>query len=82
VARIKLFPFAIQAPWGLSPALLPELPLPAKIRTAFQEPVQLSHDPERANDDDYVETKYEEVRERIQRGMDGLARRRTLPLFG
>jgi 1-acyl-sn-glycerol-3-phosphate acyltransferase len=82
VARIKLFPFAIQAPWGLSPALLPELPLPAKIRTAFQEPVRLSRDPERASDDAYVETKYEEVRERIQKGMDALARRRTLPLFG
>jgi len=82
VARIKLFPFAIQAPWGLSPALLPELPLPAKIRTAFQEPVRLSRDPERAGDDAYVETKYEEVRERIQKGMDALARRRTLPLFG
>src|SRR3954447_11358605 len=82
VARIKLFPFAIQAPWGLSPALLPELPLPAKIRTAFQEPVRLSNDPERASDDAYVETKYEEVRERIQGGMDALARRRTLPVFG
>ncbi|MFL5905731.1 MAG: 1-acyl-sn-glycerol-3-phosphate acyltransferase, partial [Solirubrobacteraceae bacterium] len=82
VARIKLFPFAIQAPWGLSPALLPELPLPAKIRTAFQEPVRLSRDPERASDDDYVETQYELVRERIQSGMDALARRRTLPLFG
>jgi 1-acyl-sn-glycerol-3-phosphate acyltransferase len=82
VARIKLFPFALQAPWGLSPALLPEVPLPAKIRTAFQEPVSMSRDPERASDDDYVETQYELVRERIQGGMDALARRRTLPLFG
>ena len=82
VARLKTFPIALQAPWGLSPALLPEIPLPAKIRTAFQEPVELDRDPERAGDDAYIEAKYEEVRDRIQTGMDALARRRTLPLFG
>ncbi|MCW2967419.1 MAG: hypothetical protein JWM71_1191 [Solirubrobacteraceae bacterium] len=82
VARLKMFPIALQAPWGISPALLPEIPLPTKIRTAFQEPVQLDSDPERADDETYVKAKYEEVRERIQAGMDGLARRRRLPLFG
>ena len=82
IARLKMFPIALQAPWGISPALLPEIPLPTKIRTAFQEPVELDCDPERAEDDDYVEEKYEEVRTTIQRGMDALARRRRLPLFG
>jgi 1-acyl-sn-glycerol-3-phosphate acyltransferase len=82
VARLKMFPFALQAPWGISPALLPEIPLPTKIRTAFQEPVELERDPERAADDDYVTEKYEEVRSSIQRGMDALVRRRRLPLFG
>jgi 1-acyl-sn-glycerol-3-phosphate acyltransferase len=82
VARLKMFPFAIQAPWGLSPALLPEVPLPAKIRTAFQEPIDVDRDPERAGDDDYVSAKYHEVQDSIQRGMDALARRRALPLFG
>lgn len=67
---------------GVSPALLPELPLPTKIRTAFQAPVELDHDPARAEDDDYVKAKYEEVRNTIQRGMDALARGRRLPLFG
>src|SRR3954447_12740694 len=62
VARLKMFPIAISAPWGLSPAMLPELPLPTKIRTAFQPPVKLSRDPKKAQDDDYVERKYEEVR--------------------
>ena len=82
VARLKVFPVAVQAPWGLSPALLPEIPLPAKIRTAFQDPIELDHDPERAADDDYVEARYEEVQSSLQRGMDALARRRALPLFG
>src|SRR5436190_11199880 len=53
IARLKTFPVALQAPWGLSPALLPEIPLPTKIRTAFQEPIEVSRDPKKASDDDY-----------------------------
>jgi 1-acyl-sn-glycerol-3-phosphate acyltransferase len=82
VARLKVLPFAISAPWGIAPAMLPEIPLPTKIRTAFQEPVKLARDPKKAEDEDYVERKYEEVRASIQRGVDQLARRRRLPLFG
>jgi len=51
VARLKVFPIAVQAPWGLSPALLPEIPFPTKIRNAFQEPIELDGDPERVQDD-------------------------------
>ena len=82
VARIKLFPVALQAPWGISPALLPEVPLPAKIRTAFQPPIELDTDPDRAEDDDYVEDRYHVVENSIQEGMNALVRRRRLPLFG
>jgi hypothetical protein len=82
VARLKMFPIAIQAPWGISPALLPEIPLPTKIRTAFQSPIDVGNDPALADDPDHVEAKYEEVQDRIQEGMDALARRRRLPLFG
>ena len=82
IARLKMFPVALQAPWGLSPALLPEIPLPTKIRTAFQKPIVVSRDPRKASDDDYLERKYAEVERSIQRGMDTLARRRRLPLFG
>ena len=81
VARLKMFPISISAPWGIGPALLPEIPLPTKIRTAFQPAIRLDNDPERASDDDYVEQKYNEVRNSIQHGMDTLARRRRLPLF-
>ena len=82
LARLKMFPIAVQVPWGVSPALLPEIPLPTKIRTAFQDPVVLDSDPEGADDDAYVAAGYDEVRGSIQRGMDALARRRRLPLFG
>jgi 1-acyl-sn-glycerol-3-phosphate acyltransferase len=81
IARLKMFPVALQAPWGISPALLPEIPFPTKIRTAFQEPIELDRDPERADDARYIRDKYEEVRSSIQDGMDALARRRRLPML-
>ena len=80
--RLKRFPIALSVPWGVAPALLPEVPLPAKIRTAFQAPIELDRDPGRADDDRYLDEKYREVRDSIQSGMDALARRRALPLFG
>ena len=82
LARMKVFPFSVQAPWGVSPSMLPEIPLPTKIRTAFQEPIELAKDPAKAKDDKYVDKKYDEVQQSIQRGMDALARRRRFPLFG
>jgi 1-acyl-sn-glycerol-3-phosphate acyltransferase len=82
VARLKMFPIALQAPWGLSPAMLPEIPLPTKIRTAFQKPIRLSTDPKKASDDEYLASSYARVEGSIQNGMDALARRRRLPLFG
>jgi 1-acyl-sn-glycerol-3-phosphate acyltransferase len=82
VARLKMFPIALQLPWGVSPALLPEIPLPTKIRTAFQDPIRLDADPERADDNEYVRDAYREVCASIQDGMDALVRRRRLPLFG
>src|SRR5436190_6058557 len=54
VARLKMFPIALQVPWGFSPALLPEIPLPAKIRTAFQKPIEFRVGPARAEAADYV----------------------------
>jgi 1-acyl-sn-glycerol-3-phosphate acyltransferase len=80
--RVKVFPLAISLPWGIAPAALPQLPLPAKIRTRFMPAVELDSDPDRADDQAYVDQKYDEVQSSIQRGMDALARKRTLPLFG
>ena len=79
--RLKVFPLAVSLPWGIAPAALPQLPLPAKIRTRFMPAVEVDHDLARAEDDDYVDGKYQEVQDAIQRGMDALARKRALPLF-
>jgi 1-acyl-sn-glycerol-3-phosphate acyltransferase len=80
--RLKVFPLAVSLPWGIAPAALPQLPLPAKIRTRFMPAIELDHDPARAADEVYVQRKYGEVQGSIQRGMDALARKRALPLFG
>ena len=82
VLRLKVFPIAISLPWGIAPAALPQFPLPAKIRTRFMPAVEVDTDPERADDDDYVDRKYNEVQDTIQRGMNALARERALPVFG
>jgi 1-acyl-sn-glycerol-3-phosphate acyltransferase len=79
--RLKVFPLAVSLPWGIAPAALPQLPLPAKIRTRFMPAVGLDDDPARADDDQYVDGKYHEVEDSIQQGMDALARKRALPLF-
>lgn len=80
--RLKVFPLAISLPWGIAPAALPQFPLPAKIRTRFMPAVELDHDPARADDEEYVQRKYQEVQDSIQHGMDALARKRALPVFG
>jgi 1-acyl-sn-glycerol-3-phosphate acyltransferase len=80
--RLKVFPLAVSLPWGIAPAALPQFPLPAKIRTRLMPAVEVDNDPARADDDAYVEAKYREVQDSIQRGMDALARKRGLPLFG
>jgi 1-acyl-sn-glycerol-3-phosphate acyltransferase len=80
--RLKVFPLAVSIPWGIAPAALPQIPLPAKIRTRLMPAIELDHDPERADDDEYVQRKYAEVEDSIQEGMTALARKRSLPLFG
>ena len=81
-ARLKVFPIALSLPWIIAPAALPQIPLPAKIRTRFMSPVIVEHDTELCENEEYVEAKYNEVRERIQDGMDALAAKRKFPLFG
>ncbi len=79
--RLKVFPLAVSLPWGIAPAALPQVPLPAKIRTRLMPAIEVDHDPARAEDDDYVEQIHRQVQDSIQRGMDALARKRALPLF-
>ena len=82
VLRLKVFPLAVSLPWGIAPAALPQLPLPAKFRTRFMPAIEVDTDAARADDAAYVSQVYDDVQRSIQRGMDALARKRAFPLFG
>lgn len=70
-------------PFPLAVEILPaHVPLPAKIRTELLEPVEVDDDPERADDEAYVQKIYDQVEAQIQAGMDRLAAKRTLPVLG
>lgn len=70
-------------PFPIAVEILPaHVPLPAKIRTELLDPIEVDDDPERADDDAYVQKIYDEVEAVIQAGMDRLAAKRSLPVLG
>jgi 1-acyl-sn-glycerol-3-phosphate acyltransferase len=70
-------------PFPLAVEVLPaHVPLPAKIRTELLDRIELDDDPDRADDTAYVQKIYDQVESAIQGGMDRLAAKRTLPVFG
>jgi 1-acyl-sn-glycerol-3-phosphate acyltransferase len=76
-------PIVAGFPFPLAVEVLPaHLPLPAKIRTELLEPIAADDDPDRADDETYVRSVYDQVQAAIQTGMDALAAKRTLPVFG
>lgn len=82
LARVESMPLALGLPWGIAPGVVPFLPLPAKLRAELLDPLFVDDDPERADDDEYVDMVYREVEWRIRQGVDRLARRRSFPIFG
>jgi 1-acyl-sn-glycerol-3-phosphate acyltransferase len=70
-------------PFPIAVEILPaHVPLPAKIRTELLEPIEVDDDPERAEDEAYVQKIYDQVEAEIQAGMDRLAAKRSLPVLG
>jgi 1-acyl-sn-glycerol-3-phosphate acyltransferase len=81
--RASTLPILAAPPFGIIPEILPShLPLPTKLRYEILEPVELDYDPARVDDDDYVNGKYREVHNRLQHGVDRLAKRRRFPVLG
>jgi 1-acyl-sn-glycerol-3-phosphate acyltransferase len=76
-------PIVVGFPFPVAVEVLPaHLPLPAKIRTELLDPIEVDDDPERVDDQAYVDRIYTEVESAIQAGMDRLAAKRRLPVFG
>ena len=81
--RSDVAPITFSVPFGITLHLTPfqHIPLPAKIRTRFLEPVYLESDPKFADDEEYVQHVYDEIEGTIQDGMNELAKKRKFPVF-
>ena len=80
--RAKAAPIGLGFPLGLTLAVIPQIPLPAKLRSEILEPIELEGGDGARFDDEYVEQKEREVVAALQAGVDRLAEKRSFPLFG
>jgi 1-acyl-sn-glycerol-3-phosphate acyltransferase len=82
--RSEVAPITLSVPFGIQLHITPfqHIPLPAKIRTEFLKPIRLDTDREKENDNEYVAEMYKEIESAIQAGMDRLAKKRKLPIWG
>jgi 1-acyl-sn-glycerol-3-phosphate acyltransferase len=79
--RAKAVPLAVGFPLGLTLGVIPQIPLPAKLRTEILEPIYLEGGDGARFDDEYVEEEERKVVAALQKGVDGLAKRRRFPVF-
>ncbi len=77
--RTKYMPVGIGFPFGLTPAFVPNLPLPTKIRTEVLAPIDVRAE---FGDDPDIDEVDREVRARMQVAVDDLARQRRFPVLG
>jgi WS/DGAT/MGAT family acyltransferase len=82
--RSDVAPITLSVPFGVQFHLTPfqHIPLPAKIRTEYLEPIYLDTDRDKESDNEYVGEIYKEIESEIQAGMDRLAKKRKLPIWG
>src|SRR4051812_11929205 len=79
--RAKAVPIAVGFPLGLTLGVIPQIPLPAKLRSEILEPMYLEGGDGSRFDDEYVAQKEREVVAALQGGVDRLAKRRRFPVF-
>lgn len=69
-------------PFGLTPACVPSLQLPAKVTVQLDKPFDWSHHgPEAAHDPRILRRCYDQITRRMQRSMDALARQHPYPVL-
>jgi len=79
--RIHVFPILL-APYGLTTAVVPPLPMPAAITVEFLPPLDWSaHGPEAADDEDVVARCYDEVSRTMQAALDRQHARNPHPVL-
>lgn len=75
--RVKSVPISLSVPWGLLPADLPHIPLPAKIRIQVLPPIDLH---ERYGDDPDWDDAYDYVTSVMQVALSKLATKSVIPV--
>lgn len=81
--RAESIPVVAGLPFGIWPELLPShIPLPSKIVNEYLDPIAVSGDPDRANDDKYVNHIFSKVEDSVRAGVQRLAAKRRLPIIG
>jgi len=81
--RTDSFPVSVALPWGLVIGPAFHLPLPAKCRVRFLDPIPTDTWPAAAaRDESVVQKLYDRVEQALQQGMDEQAAQRRLPVLG
>ncbi|HXQ20691.1 MAG TPA: lysophospholipid acyltransferase family protein [Candidatus Acidoferrales bacterium] len=80
--HIKVFPFILNVPFGVTPAFIPTVPLPAKITVEFGKPLDWSrYGSGNAKDPAIMQRCYAEITGAMQRTLDTLASERPYPVL-
>jgi len=80
--RIKVFPLILNIPFGVTPAFVPTLQLPAKVTIELGRPIDWSRfGPEKADDPDVLQQCYDEITGIMQETMDRLAKEHPHPVL-
>ncbi|MFN8545201.1 MAG: lysophospholipid acyltransferase family protein [Candidatus Binatia bacterium] len=80
--HVNVFPFVWNLPFGLMPAFVPSVQLPAKVTIQVGSPLDWSRlGADRARDPDVVRRCYEELTDVMQRTLDALAREHPYPVL-
>jgi 1-acyl-sn-glycerol-3-phosphate acyltransferase len=80
--RIKVFPIVWSIPFGVAPAFIPSVQLPAKVTVEFGEPLDWSHYGRKAaRDPRVVQRCYDEITGVMQSTLTALAEERPNPIL-
>jgi 1-acyl-sn-glycerol-3-phosphate acyltransferase len=80
--HVNVFPFIWNIPFGLTPAFVPTVHLPAKVTVHFGTPLDWSrYGTQRARDPKLLKKCYEEITRRMQDTLDTLAREHPYPVL-
>jgi 1-acyl-sn-glycerol-3-phosphate acyltransferase len=80
--HVHVFPFIWNIPFGMTPAVVPSLQLPAKVTVEFGAPFDWSvYGPRSARDPEVLRRCYDEITGAMQATMNRLARRNPHPIL-